>query len=161
MELRDYIETDAYEIIKWINDERDLRLWSADRYKNYPVLAEDINDNYNSNNLLAKTLVDNNKIIGHLILRTPFSDKYIVRFGFIIVNPALRGKGYGKVLLDKAIDFAKNELHAKEINLGVFDVNKSAYFCYKSVGFLEKEFKENSFCYNGDYWNLIEMYMKI
>lgn len=161
MELRDYRKTDAFEIINWINNEKDLRLWCADIYKNYPITANNINDNYNSNNYWAKTLVDNNKIIGHLILRNPSTDKYEIRFGFIIVNPSLRGKGYGKILLNKAIDFAKKELHAKEINLGVFDVNKSAYFCYKSVGFKENEIKKNNFYYNGDYWNLIEMSLKI
>lgn len=34
MELRDYQEKDALEIINWINNERDFRLWSSDRYKN-------------------------------------------------------------------------------------------------------------------------------
>lgn len=161
MKLRDYKETDAFEIIKWINNEKDLKLWCANIYKNYPITANDINDNYNSNHLLPKTLVDNNKIIGHLILRNPSTDKYVVRFGFIIIDPSLRGKGYGKILLNKAIQFAKKELHVKEITLGVFGINKNAYSCYKSVGFKEKEIKKNYFNYNGEYWDLIEMSLKI
>lgn len=161
MNLRDYQETDAFEIIKWINNERDLKLWSANIYKNYPVTANDINNNYSSNCFWAKTLVDNNKIIGHLILRNPSVNKNIVRFGFIIVDPSLRGNGYGRILLNMAINFARKDLHAKEINLGVFGINKNAYLCYKSVGFKEREVKKNAFYYNGEYWDLIEMSLKI
>ena len=84
-----------------------------------------------------------------------------MRFGFIIVDPSLRGNGYGKILLNMAINFARKDLHAKEINLGVFGINKNAYLCYKSVGFKEREVKKNAFYYNGEYWDLIEMSLKI
>ena len=45
--LRGYINSDADEIVSWISNERDLRLWSADRYGNFPIKADDINNNYN------------------------------------------------------------------------------------------------------------------
>lgn len=103
---------------------------------------------------------DANKVIGHLILINPSTDTYIIRLGFIIINPDIRGKGYGKVLIKKAIEFAKLELNAKEINLGVFDVNTSAYNCYKSVGFVETGIEKNGFKFNNEIWNCIEMILK-
>ena len=46
MEFREYQENDALEILKWINNERDFRMWSADRYDIYPIKPDDININY-------------------------------------------------------------------------------------------------------------------
>ena len=164
MELRKYIKSDANEIIKWFKDELSFRLWSADRYGDYPIKAEDINNNYNEymalGNFYPMTLVDKEKIIGHLILRNPDYNKDIVRLGFIIVNPDLRGKGYGKTLIKEAIKYAKNTLNAKEINLGVFEKNESAYHCYKSVGFKEIRTDKNVFIFQNESWNCIEMILE-
>ena len=60
-----------------------------------------------------------------------------VRFGFVIVNPAIRGKGYGKELLQLGIGYVKEHLSAKRIDLGVFENNESARYCYEAVGFTE------------------------
>lgn len=46
MNLRPYKKEDAVKILSWIKNEREFRLWSADRYKNYPCQPSDINDNY-------------------------------------------------------------------------------------------------------------------
>jgi len=164
MELRKYIKSDADEIIKWIKDEQALRLWSADGYGAYPITAEDINNNYDEcitlGNFYPMTLVDKDKIIGHIILRNPNSNKDIVRLGFIIVNPDLRGKGYGKTLIQEAIKYAKITLNAKEINLGVFENNESAYRCYKSVGFTEIRTDKNVFQFKDESWNCVEMVLE-
>jgi len=165
MELRKYLDTDANEIIKWIKNEKALRLWSADRYNSCPIKAEDINNNYNEcmalGNFYPMTLVDGNRIVGHIILRNPDIDKLdVIRLGFIIVDPSLRGKGYGKKLINKTIKFAKNTLLAKEINLGVFENNKSAYFCYKSVGFKEIRVDKNAFHFENEMWNCVEMVLE-
>ena len=37
MKFRPYKEEDAKEILTWIKNEREFRLWSADRYKNYQI----------------------------------------------------------------------------------------------------------------------------
>lgn len=162
MKLRNYIDSDANEIIKWIKDERSLRLWSADRYRDFPITANDINNNYteciSSSNFYPMTLVDDNKVVGHIILRNPDSNyKDIVRLGFIIVDDSLRGKGYGKLLIKEAIKYAKMILNAKEINLGVFKNNDSAYHCYKSVGFKEIRTDKNVFQFHNEMWNCVEM----
>lgn len=50
--------------------------------------------------------------------------------------PLLRGYGYGKKMLQLAINYVKNNLNASKITLGVFANNDSARYCYESVGFL-------------------------
>lgn len=164
MNFRAYKEDDAKEILSWIKDEREFRLWSADRYNNYPAIPSDINDNYlecqKTQNFYPFTLEDEGKIIGHLILRNPGEDKRMVRLGFIIVDRSIRGKGYGKKLINEAIKYAKEELGAKEINLGVFTSNKSAYECYKSVGFNVVDVEKDAYQFYNEQWDCAEMILE-
>lgn len=164
MKLRTYNEDDAKTIIKWINNERELKLWSADRYGTFPITATDINNNYHecikTSNFYPMTLEDDGEIIGHLILRNPDNKLDTIRLGFIIVDPSKRGMGYGKKLINEAISYAKNELNAKEINLGVFANNKNAYNCYKHAGFVDVNIEKNAFIYHDESWDCIEMVLK-
>ena len=161
MEFRKYQETDAEIILSWINNEREFRLWSADRYKDYPIKPQDINDNYDNCNKLGNfypfTLVDNGKVIGHIILRNPDNNKDIVRLGFIIVDHSIRGMGYGKRIISEAINYAKSILKAKVINLGVFSCNERAYNCYKKMGFKEIGVEKNAYIFYDEKWDQIEM----
>ena len=113
MIFREYKENDAKEILNWIGNEREFRLWSSDRYNNYPILPSDINNNYlecrKISNFYPFTLENEGKIIGHIILRNPGKSKDIIRLGFIIVDKRIRGKGYGKILIKEAIKYAKEK----------------------------------------------------
>lgn len=162
MYLRKYLESDAEIILSWIADERAFRLWSADRYGEYPITPNEINQNYRECNktggFYPMTLIgDNEDVIGHLILRNPTEDKSIIRLGFIIVDNKVRGKGYGKKLLELAIRYAREDLLAQEINLGVFKENEGAYKCYTSVGFKEVGVEHNAYTFNGETWDCVEM----
>lgn len=164
MNFREYKEEDAKEILNWIKDEREFRLWTADRYDNYPALPSDINNNYleckKTSNFYALTLEDEQKVIGHLILRNPGEDKEVIRLGFIIVDSSIRGKGYGKKLIKEAIKYAKEKLGAKEINLGVFVNNKNAFECYKAVGFKVVHIEKEAYKFYDEKWDCAEMVLE-
>ena len=161
MNLRTYKEDDAKEILSWIKNEREFRLWSADRYEKYPALPSDINNNYlrgkETSNFYPFTLEDEGKIIGHLILRNPVDNKDIIRLGFIIVDSSIRGKGYGKLLIKEAVKYAKEKLDAKEINLGVFTNNEGALQCYKSAGFKIINIEKKAYQFYEEQWDCAEM----
>lgn len=161
MLLRKYEPNDAKIISTWIKSERDLRLWSADRYSSYPINAKDINENYmlsmKENNFYPLTLVDNSKQVGHLILRNPNKDKSLFRMGFVIIDPNLRKKGIGKKLVLQGINYAKEKLNATSITLGVFTNNLSAINCYKSCGFKVVDTQKNVFKFYDENWDLTEM----
>lgn len=77
MKLRTYLPNDARIIVNWIKDEYALRLWSADRYRNFPVCADDINSYYNkySENTYFFTALDElDNVIGHFTIRYPNID---------------------------------------------------------------------------------------
>ena len=46
LQLRPYKPCDAEAIVRWIRDENALRLWSSDRFGDFPITAEDINRKY-------------------------------------------------------------------------------------------------------------------
>ena len=50
LRLRQYKPCDADSIVSWIKDEEALRKWSADRFGDFPVTSEDINNKYYENN---------------------------------------------------------------------------------------------------------------
>lgn len=122
MTLREYKKEDAISIVSWIKSERELKLWSADRYNTFPLTPLDINNFYEfcltTDKIYPYTLVDDNKLVGHFILRVPDKNApSTLRLGFVIVNSSLRGRGYGKVLMAKAIKCAHDTLNSKNLHL--------------------------------------------
>ncbi len=105
MVLREYKEEDGSIIAGWIRTEEELYKWSADRFNKYPLSGNDINENYapqiKTGRFYPLSAVDDDgSVIGHFIIRYPRdADDSSVRFGFVIINPAIRGKGYGKELI--------------------------------------------------------------
>ena len=114
---------------------------------------------YKGDNMYPLTAVVGDAIIGHILLRYPMVDRTHIRFGFVIVDDSKRGKGYGKQMLRLAIDYAKQELGAQKITLGVFCNNLSAVECYKSVGF--RITGEDSYLIDGEEWKEYEMEIKM
>ncbi len=155
MTLRPFNINDAETILSWCKDKRSFRLWSADRYKDYPAQPSDMIAQYEDGNLFPMTMVDGDVIVGHILLRYPSASKSIIRFGFIIVDDTKRGMGYGRRLLQLAIDHACNQMGIKTITLGVFADNSSAIKCYQSVGF--KITGEDFYMIDGEEWKGYEM----
>ena len=167
LRLRPYKPCDADNIVSWIKDEHALRKWSSDRFGDFPITSEDINNKYlkhngdciEPDNFYPFVAFDDSGVVGHLILRYTDSEKKVIRFGFVVVDDAKRGKGYGKQMLLLAIKYAFDIFGAEKITLGVFDNNEPAYFCYKAAGFMEKG--EEMLCeLFGENWRIIEMEVK-
>ena len=161
MELRRYKSSDAQFIVKWLKNEYAFRQWSADRYKNYPITPDDMNNyysQYNDDELYKLTAVNEDGIIGHLTIRFIDDARKIARFGFVIVDDTKRGNGYGKQLVSSALKYVFGELKVDKVTLGVFENNTPAINCYLSCGFkiVEKEMIESYQCM-GETWNCIEM----
>ena len=160
LKLRPYKPCDAGTILTWIQNEREFRLWTADRYDHYPITAEDMNRHYDSfrdsDAFWAMTAYDEDGVAGHLIMRFTDEAKKHLRFGFIIVDASRRGKGYGSKMLRMAIRYATEFLGVEKITLGVFENNPAAYRCYQSVGF--QEGAEPSWCdLMGERWKCLEL----
>ena len=158
MKLRPYEKGDAESVLSWIDDEASFRKWSADRYSDYPITAEDMNEYYAENsNHFVFTALDDNKLAGHMIMRYIDESKRIIRFGFIIVDSKKRGKGYGKQMLTIALKYVFEELKVNKVTIGVFENNPAAVHCYTSLGFQHMEEKDESIDIMGEKWKCLEM----
>ncbi|MCR5599246.1 MAG: GNAT family N-acetyltransferase [Ruminococcus sp.] len=160
--LREFRPDDAASILSWINNERELRMWSADRFGDYPVSPENLVDHYkkcsSSGTFFPLTAADEHgNVLGHLILRYTDENKNEVRFGFVIVDRSARGRGVGRAMLELAKSYAIDVLHAEKLSLGVFKNNLSARKCYKAAGFCELDEGGETYNVFGEKWKCIEI----
>lgn len=161
--LRPYKECDANDIAGWISDEKSFYQWSANKIGIYPMTAEVLNNYYKkfkcNNCIWQMTACDAKNVpIGHLTMGYKDETLQTLRFGFVIIDDKLRGKGFGKQILRLAIKYSFEILKVEKITLGVFANNPNAYYCYLSLGFVEiVKDKRYQFEINGEQWECIEM----
>ena len=163
LRLRPYRRNDAERIVTWCANQAAFYKWSAGILGEYPLTAErfnramaarDDNDRY-----FPFVAVDGTGVVGFFILRQPGTDPEELRFGFVIVDPAVRGRGYGKKMLRLGMEYAFHLYGAKKVTLGVFANNPGAYHCYKSVGFAENGSNED-YKIGDEIWKCIEMELR-
>lgn len=137
LRIRPYKPADAIKVVGWIKDEMSFRKWCADRYDSYPITADDMNRFYDScgDDIFAFTAFDETGVAGHFTLRFFDEDKDELRLGFVIVDDARRGKGYGREMVSLALKFAFELVKVQKVTLGVFENNDTAFDCYAAVGF--------------------------
>lgn len=166
LRLRPYKNCDAKTIVTWCKDEVSFRKWSADRWESFPITEADMDRKYmeyngdcaEKDNFYPMTAFDDSGVVGHLIMRFTDEKKAVLRFGFVIVDDAKRGMGYGKEMLELALKYAFEILKVEKVTLGVFDNNMMAYYCYKAVGFREIAMEEEEKCnVCGEMWNILEL----
>ena len=77
-------------------------------------------------------------------MRYTGGDSRQLRFGWVIVDDTLRGKGYGKQMLTLGLEYAFDILKVDRVTIGVFENNEPAYLCYKKAGFVGTEISRMS-----------------
>ncbi len=164
LQLRPFRASDADVIVTWAKDEVAFRKWVADRYEKFPIVPADMVAMYSAmdaNRFFPMTAFDETGIVGHLILRYPNEARPEVRLGFIFVDDSKRGQGYGKKMIELAVEYGFKILSADILTLGVFENNESAYRCYRAVGFrdLEPE-KVEDYQILGETWKCREMELR-
>ena len=74
------------------------------------------------------------EVIGFFTLRYREENATDLTIGFVIINPKYRGQGYGKKMLDLAINLAFNKYKSDGVNLRVFkDENDKMNLSIKDV----------------------------
>lgn len=145
LRLRPYKSCDSEYIIHWLKDENIFKKWGGERFGSFPIHANIIDHKYRldngdcveQDNFYPWTAFDETGIVGHFIMRYMHGDNRIIRFGWVIVDDAIRGKGYGSRMLRTGLKYAFDIYGAEKVTIGVFKNNVPAYRCYKAVGFQE------------------------
>ena len=85
-------------------------------------------------------------------------DEEAVRFGFVIVDPRKRGRGYGKEMLRLGLKYAFEIYGAKQASLGVFENNRAAERCYRAAGFRDTAGEQTTlYPILGENWKCLEL----
>ena len=162
--LRPYKPSDGWKVIDWWDgaDEETFIKWSCGKFM-YPLTMEQM-DSYFSrwclqddSGWLMTALDENGMPVGHFIMRLADYEKNAVRLGFIVVDPAARGKGYGKKMIKKALQYAFEVLGMESVSLGVFENNPQAKACYEAAGFTAKAYVPEYHAENGVTYAAYEM----
>ncbi len=155
LRLRPYKASDADTILTWCRDERTFYRWSAGMLGGYPPTRAGFAF---AEALTPFTAFDGSGLTGFFTLRRPDGAPDELRFGFVIVDPARRGKGYGKAMLQLGLRYAFEVCGARRATLGVFENNPAAYHCYRAAGFRDVT-PETPEAYRilGEVWHCREM----
>ena len=155
LRLRPYQDADADVILSWPMDEKAFYQWTAGILGPYPLTRERFD---RSGALMRFTLLDGNETAGFFTLRNPTGSPEEVRFGFVIVDPGKRGKGFGKEMLRLGLRYAFEVYRAGKATLGVFENNPAAYHCYKAAGFRDVPSEEpETYRILGEDWKCLEL----
>lgn len=142
--LRPYKRCDAAVIARWIESEEVYLSWGGDRFGEYPVTAEMIDEKYarangdcpEPDNFYPWVAVDDGRgAVGQFIMRYLNGDRRLIRFGWVIVDSRARGRGYGAEMLRLGLRCAFELMGAARVTIGVYEDNAPAHRCYKRVGF--------------------------
>lgn len=164
LKLREFRSSDANTIAKWIKDEYTFDLWSAGKYKSFPVSGNDILEYLKKHtDCRSFTAYDEqsedgkNDISGYFTAST-LQDESSILLGSIIVDPQKRGKGYGKQMLLLATNLLFKSENINRIVIKVFLQNKPAIKCYTSCSFnVVANSAADEFYHISEKWELIEM----
>jgi RimJ/RimL family protein N-acetyltransferase len=159
--LRPYKTGDAKYILNWIKDEKTFVLWCAYKF-NYPLTVQQLKeykDKYdNDNSGWPMTALNEEGIpVGHLLMLNVDYKNKSVHFGFVIVDSEIRNKGYGKEMMEAAVKYVFEILKLSRITLHVYANNPIAHTCYKSVGFVDEKYIENTIQYKDENWSAYAM----
>lgn len=139
MRLRPYKSSDASIVMNWLSDERTVALWKSRRFT-YPLTGEQF-ERYqhefeqDSHACIFTALDEEGSPVGHVSFREIDYMANTAYMGFIVVDPAARGRGYGKQMVSLALHYAFDLLGVSEVTLGVYGCNTAAQKCYELVGF--------------------------
>lgn len=164
MRLRPYKPSDAKNLLSWWKEvpEEIFVMWSNGKFE-YPLTMKQLEAYFQTwcvdeeRGWLMTALDETGNPVGHFIMRLADYEAESIRFGFIIVDPNARGKGYGKEMIRLALKYAFEVLGMKRATLGVFENNPSAKACYEAVGFTAKEYVADYLIYKGTIHAAYEM----
>ena len=167
IQLRLFEETDIPRLIGWIPDARFLLQWAGPKYV-FPLDAVQLRATMATTtgdrpaHFMFKALRETEgDVIGHIeLMSVNYNQKTAVLGRVLIGNPAGRGQGWGRAMVEKALRYAFETLALDSLLLNVFDFNLQAIACYRALGFSECERKPNARQFGNESWNLVLMQLR-
>lgn len=162
LRLRQYRPEDFDDIRSWIGDARTHAFWCAGRFR-FPPEREDFRQ------VLARaaesageapfTAEREGKAAGFFCWSMDRETR-VGKLRFVVLDPALRGRGLGQALLRLALRHAFGEWGAEAVLLSVFPENRRAMRCYEAVGFRVRSTEEGVFPFGDERWGRCTMIIR-
>jgi RimJ/RimL family protein N-acetyltransferase len=161
--LQTFDEGDFNQLIAEIADARFLLEWAGPKYS-FPLDTAQLNDTLSkargekpSYKVFKALYLETFETVGHIQLMNIDYNTATCILGRVLIFSDFRGKGFGKAMVKLAVKDAFENLGLHEIRLNVFDSNETAIAIYRSIGFVDYEFKEDARHFQNESWNLIKM----
>lgn len=125
--------TTAAVILGWVGSAEELALIAGPTL-NWPLTTEQLLGTIDDTQRVARVLFADGVPVGFGTLRR-YDDR--VRLGWVVVDPARRGEGWGRELLVRLMAESDRLYGPQRLTLGVFTHNQPAIQLYRSLGFRE------------------------
>jgi RimJ/RimL family protein N-acetyltransferase len=161
LRVRPYRSADAAAIQTWIRDEREHALWCANLI-DYPPSVDALDrkrmaldaEGYGTMFTALNAADIPVGFFAVMRLETRINNAHL---GFIIVDPAMRGKRIGRHMVQLAAGYCFHLLGADSITLKVYDQNEAARKCYKAAGFVDVAHNDKSLMFGKEKWGTWDM----
>ena len=137
--IRPFMDEDETRILSWCGDEETYYRWTAGVLGTPPITREQFRK---TAALTRFTALEEETPAGFFTMRRPGNAPEELRIGFVIVDPARRGRGVGSTMLRLGVIHAFRVYRVERVSLGVFEDNLPARACYRAAGFVETGFRE-------------------
>ncbi len=131
LRIRPRNDADVREVVGWVEDAAGLYLFSGSRLA-WPLTADQLQSMATIEGLSAWAIVSSTgDLVAHFDLTI---DGVVARLCRVIVNPALRGRGFATPVAGFAVREAQR-LGAEVVRLNVISTNEPAIRAYRRAGF--------------------------
>lgn len=145
------------DLISWIDNEEDLMQFAGPAFS-FPLTIEQLDKSLTNKNRYSFSVINKDENIGHCEL---YLKETAIHLGRILIgDKTLRGKGFGKQIVNELLDFGFKHFDRTTAELNVFDWNISAIECYKKVGFVINPEKSIQRKNNNQIWTAINMILE-
>lgn len=161
LRIRPYRASDAEALLTWIRNRREHALWCANLI-DYPPTAPALDQmraklDAEGDGTLFTALDGSGAPAGFFAVMHLEPRINNAHLGFIVVDPAFRGKGVGQKMVRLATAYCFDLLAADSITLKVYDQNEAARKCYKACGFADVSHNEKSLIFEEEKWGTWDM----
>ena len=156
MHLRATTSADLELILKWVPSETAMMLWSGPTF-NWPLTRHQLELYLHNGQRQYWTGLHpaSGKPVGHASLLID-NQMLTMRLGFLLLDPAVRGRGLGRELIKTAVRTGFDTTDLSTMTLGVYGHNTSARHVYESIGFRETG-RVHSTKVDSQPWHALEM----
>ena len=132
--------TDIDELMAWFPDSHSVDIWGGPSFR-YPFDRESFHIDCRWQDFASYCLRNDEILAAFGQIGERYGRAHLAR---LVVNPALRGRGIGRLLLETLFDEALSMQRYEEIALFVYRDNEPAYACYLAMGFKVQSYPDDA-----------------